>query len=40
MNTKPTNNRHARAKTSRAMKPNRATTSNKAKSCPVAAVRK
>ncbi|MFK2020933.1 hypothetical protein ACIXFT_11055 [Bacteroides fragilis] len=34
MNMKPTNNRHARAKTSRATKPNRSKVADRAKKLP------
>ena len=37
---KPTNNRHARAKTSRATKPNRSKVADRAKNCPAVVVRK
>lgn len=40
MNMKPTNNRHARAKTSRATKPNRSKVADRAKNCPTVVVRK
>lgn len=40
MNMKPTNNRHARAKTSRATKPNRSKVADRAKNCPAVVVRK
>ena len=39
-NTKPTNSRHARAKTSRATKPNRSKVADRAKNCPAVVVRK
>ena len=40
MNMKPTNSRHARAKTSRATKPNRSKVADRAKNCPAVVVRK